>query len=65
MKQESITEGLIEKTVDALDAYMEVLNKLYEEVPTSTRAKEIEKLANLTNRWLTILESDDDEMYDF
>ena len=64
MKEQSITEGLVKKTVDALDSYMTVLNQRCEENPSDELTKEILQLADLTNRWLRVLECEEDEMYD-
>ena len=63
LNRELITETMAEKTVKALDEYMNILNKRSEENSTKEVQKEIVNVASLTNKWLQALGEEDENKY--
>ena len=64
LNRELITETMVEKTIKVLDEYAKILNTRCEENFTPELNKEILKVASLSNRWLSTLSEEDDELYD-
>lgn len=63
LNRELITETMAEKTVKALDEYMNILNERCKENATKELQKEIINVASLTNKWLGALGEEDDNKY--
>ena len=61
--RELITDTMAEKTVKALDEYMNILNGQCEENFTPELNKEIINVALLTNKWLNVLGEENDNKY--
>lgn len=64
LNRELITETMVEKTIKVLDEYAKILNTKCEENFTPELNKAILKVASLSNRWLSTLSEEDDELYD-
>lgn len=64
LNRELITETMVEKTIKVLDEYAKILNTRCEENFTPELNKAILKVASLSNRWLSTLSEEDDELYD-
>lgn len=60
-----VKSEMVEKTIAALDAYMKMLNEMYDKEQTPETYKEIIATAKLTNKWLKVAgKSNESEDYD-
>lgn len=60
-----VKRDMVEKTIAALDAYMKMLNEMYDKEQTPETYKEIIATAKLTNKWLKVAgKSNESEDYD-
>ena len=65
LRRALVTESMADRTIKALDAYMDVLNKKCDDDYTPELYKEVMDIASLTNRWLAATgEKDKDKYYD-
>ena len=65
LKRALVTESMVDRTIKALDAYMDVLNKKCDGDYTPELGEQVMEVASLTNRWLAATgERNKDKYYD-